>query len=166
VTSLASTCGLQTKRINTWSTHYCRNDPVSHVIARKRSKNIPNFTKESTNHHLFYMLHYLLTFSPSAPQLTSIQFSPIPPIHHARTKEKGDSGSSIHIIAYFFYVKLLVKVVITSFNLASRSLLSAPSLSMVAKRSDSLVFKCAMKSASQAKILLTGTPSRCPLTPA
>jgi len=68
--------------------------------------------------------------------------------------------------SFLYDVKLLVKEEMTSFSFCSKSLLSAPSLSMVARRSDSLVFRCARKSASQVRILLTGTLSRKPLTPA
>lgn len=64
------------------------------------------------------------------------------------------------------YTKALVKVSATSFSLASRSLLRAPSRSIWARSSDSLERRWARKSASQVRILLTGTLSRIPLTPA
>lgn len=56
-----------------------------------------------------------------------------------------------------YEVKLLVKLTTTSFNLCSRSLLKAPSLSIVSKRSVSLLLRCARKSASHCVILRTGT---------
>jgi len=97
--------------------------------------------RPAQQHQSVLLLRYIL------PSPTKAHFPPI-----------------IHLFP--FYVKLLVKVEITSFSLASRSLLSAPSLSMVASKSDSLVFKCERKSASHCKILATGTLSNIPFTPA
>ena len=59
-----------------------------------------------------------------------------------------------------YEVKLVVKPWTTSFNRFSKSLLSAPSLSIVARRSDSLLLRWARKSASHVKILATGTLSK------
>lgn len=57
-------------------------------------------------------------------------------------------------------VKLLVKLCTVSFSLASSSLLSAPSLSICASMSLSLLRRWLRKSDSHCRILLTGTLSR------
>ena len=58
------------------------------------------------------------------------------------------------------HVKLFENDETTSLRCASRSLLSAPSLSILESRSDSLLFRCARKSASNCRILPTGMLSR------
>lgn len=58
------------------------------------------------------------------------------------------------------YEKFLVKFWTMSFSLPSRSLLSAPSLSICSMVADSLVFMWLRKSASHCRILLTGILSR------
>jgi len=67
----------------------------------------------------------------------------------------------LYILPHSLYAeKLFVKLTTTSFNCASKSLLKAPSRSIVLSKSDSLLFRWAKKSASHTKILSTGTLSR------